>query len=417
MLKIAVIFESSPFDRKGQFNAVHNRIKHLLATGECSVDVFCIHSWDTSFTRKVRKTPVVSERSESVDVEGITYRMLWYDFSMADHFLVEKLHMKPFFFRRIVKSWIPLFKGYDRLVAHSFAGGSVAQAASAEYGIPYFVTWHGSDVHTHPMRNRLVFMETAKVMQGAACNFFVSDALRSASDKITVSAKKEVLYNGVTEGFERFPDHCRAELRANNGLVEGDRVVAFVGSIVAVKNVSVLQPLFREIAARYSAAVGGCTPGAGGNKPEYGDGAGKHTAASPKVKFWMVGDGKLRDSVVPAMLADTSIDVSFWGNVPSEHMPSVMNCIDVMVLPSLNEGLPLVCAEAISCGAAVAGSDVGGIPEVIGRDFVIPHGPSFVSEMASRVVQMLISPVSQSLPPTLDWTATAKKELSFLKSL
>ncbi len=398
MLKIAVIFESSPFDRKGQFNAVHNRIRHLLATGECTVDAYCIHSWDNSFTRRVRQTPAVSERCENVEVEGVIYRMLWYDFSVADHLLVEKLHVKPFFFGRHVRSWIPLLKGYDRLVAHSFSGGLVAQAASASFGIPYFVTWHGSDVHTHPMRNPLIFKETASVMRGAACNFFVSGALMRGSEKIVASGcgpagaascRKEVLYNGVAEEFERFPEHCREEVRRSNGIEDGDKVVAFVGSIVAVKNVSVLQPLFHEIRARYEGPL----------------------------KFWMVGDGKLRGLVESAVVADSLIDVTFWGNVPSEHMPSVMNCIDVMVLPSLNEGLPLVCAEAIRCGASVVGSDVGGIPEVIGQDSVVPLGPSFVSEMASRVVEMLISPPLHSLPSSLDWSATARKELSCLKSL
>ncbi len=388
MIKTAVIFESSPFDRKGQFNAVHNRIRHLLETGECTVDAFCIHSWDTEFTRRVRHTPAVEERVGSVDVEGIEYRMLWYDFSITDDILVEKLRMKPFFFAREMRKWIPLLQGYDRIVAHSFAGGLVAQAASRKYGIPYYVTWHGSDVHTHPMRNSLKMRDTASVMNGAACNFFVSEALMALSDTITADAKKEVLYNGVSEDFFRFPDHCRAELRANNGLDGEDKVVAFVGSIVAVKNVSVLQPLFHEIRARYDGPL----------------------------KFWMVGDGKLRASVEPAMRADASIDVSFWGNVPAEHMSSVMNCIDVMVLPSLNEGLPLVCAEAIRCGAAVAGADVGGIPEVIGRDHTVPHGPDFVSEMADRVVSMLYEKPEQNLPASLDWTATALKELSALKS-
>ncbi len=389
MLRIAVIFESSPFDRKGQFNAVHNRIKHLLETGECRIDAFCIHSWDTDFTRKVRKTPYVAERCESVEVEGITYKMLWYDFSIVDDVLVEKLRMEPLFFRRDLKRWMPLFEGYDCLVAHSFTGGLVAREASVLYGIPYYVTWHGSDVHTHPLRNSLKLRETASVMTGAACNFFVSGALMKASEKITGSAsvRKEVLYNGVAEGFERFPEHCRAELRRNNGLDDEDKVVAFVGSIVAVKNVSVLQPLFHEIRARYDGPL----------------------------KFWMVGDGKMSGSVVPAMVADSSIDVSFWGNVPAEHMPSVMNCIDVLVLPSLNEGLPLVCAEALRCGASVVGSDVGGIPEVIGRDFVVPLGEDFVGEFADKVVGCLLSPAGQVVPEELDWKITAEKELAVLR--
>ncbi len=432
MLKVAVIFEGSPFDRKGLFNAVHNRVLNLLATGECSVDVFCILSWDTDFTRRMRRTPFVAERCPSVSLDGIEYRMLWYDFSLVDFALVEKLKMKPLFFAREVRRWLPLFEGYDCLAAHSFTGGLVAQAASDFYGTPYFVTWHGSDVHTHPMGNSLKFRDTASVMRGAECNFFVSEALMRASEKIVAGVgsgvgsgsgvssvagsdvgtgtaagsssgvgfdvgggadagkcRKEVLYNGVGEGFERFPEHCRAEVRLNNGLSEDDKVVAFVGSIVAVKNVSVLQPLFHEIRARYDGPL----------------------------KFWMVGDGKLRGTVEPAMVADSTLDVTFWGDVPSEHMPSVMNCIDVLVLPSLNEGLPLVCAEAIRCGASVVGSDVGGIPEVIGQDFVVPLGPDFVSSFAEKVVYALTSPVRQSIPDALDWASAAQKELSFLRGV
>ncbi len=389
MRRIAVIFESSPFDRKGLFNAVHNRIVHLLATGECEIDAYCIHSWDTEFTRKVRHTPEIHEQVESVDVEGFTYKMLWYDFSLVDHALVEKCHLKSLFFSRHVRSWASLLKGYDCISAHSFAGGLVAQAASEKFGIPYYVSWHGSDVHTHPQRNSLVLRNTKEIMEGAACNFFVSESLKEASEKITSEARKEVLYNGVSEGFVRFPEPCRSELRRSNGLADEDKVVAFVGSIVAVKNVSVLQPLFHEIRLRYDGPL----------------------------KFWIVGDGKLRGEVEPVMKSDASIDVTFWGNVPAEHMPSVMNCVDVMVLPSLNEGLPLVCAEAVRCGASVIGSDIGGIPEVVGKDLVVPFGTDFISDFADKVVQMLVSPVPQSVPSSLDWSVTALKELAFIKSL
>ncbi len=387
MLKIAVIFESSPFDRKGLFNAVHNRIKHLLATGECSIDAYCIHSWDTPFTRRARHTPFIAEQVESVDIDGVEYRMLWYDFSLVDNLLVEKLRMKPFFFSRDMKRWIPLLKGYDCIVAHSFAGGLVARAASDAYGMPYYASWHGSDVHTHPFRNSMKLRDTASVMEGAACNFFVSEALKDISSRITTVARKEVLHNGVSEGFERFSDERRAELRMKYGLAPDDRVVAFVGNIVAVKNVSVLQPIFHEIRERYSGPL----------------------------KFWMVGDGKLRASVEAAMLADPALDVRFWGNVPPEDMPLIMNCIDVMVIPSLNEGLPLVCTEAIRCGASVVGSAAGGIVEILGPDFTVPFGPDFVPAFATRVLRLLAAPVPQSFPSTLDWTATARKELSFLR--
>ena len=388
MLKLAVIFESSPFDRKGLFNAVHNRVKHLVETGECKVDVFCIHSRDTALTRRLRHTPEVPH-VDDVTIDGIKYSLLWYDFSMIDHALVYKLHRRPFFFGRYLSHSAGILEGYDHVLAHSFAGGLFALEAFRRFGIPYSVTWHGSDIHTHPWRNPLILNDTRAVMESASCNFFVSEALRAESEKITMKARKEVLYNGVSDDFVRYSDDMRLALREKYGLSPADKVVAFVGSIVAVKNVSVLQPLFHEIRSRYEGPL----------------------------KFWMVGDGKLRGSVEPVMKSDKTLDVRFWGNVPAEEMPSVMNCIDVMVLPSLNEGLPLVCAEAIRCGASVVGSAVGGVPEVIGRENVVPLGEGFVEDMASKAVEMLHSAPAQTLPASLSWKSTAQKELDYLKSL
>ena len=131
----------------------------------------------------------------------------------------------------------------------------------------------------------------------------------------------------------------------------------------------------------------------------------------------MVGDGKLRGSVEPTMVSDETIDVRFWGNVPVEEMPAVMNCIDVMVLPSLNEGLPLVCAEAIRCGASVVGSEVGGVPEVIGSGYVVPLGEGFVDGMSSKIAGILQTSKYQTVPESMSWKAAAEKELDCIKSI
>jgi len=386
MLKAAVIFEGSPFDRKGLFNAVHNRVKHLVGTGKCSVDAYCIHSWDTAFTRKVRHTPYVPEKKDHVDVDGISYHMLWYDFSIFDHMTVEKLHLRPLMFSRFIERTVPMLQEYDVIIAHSFTGALIAYEVRKRYGIPYYVTWHGSDIHTHPVRNKLIRKDTRMVMEAATCNFFVSKALMLKSDELTLNAVKKVLYNGISERFECFPDEKRRGLRVQYGLSPDDKVVAFVGSIVAVKNVHVLQPLFHAIRAGF-------------------DG---------KLRFWMVGDGKLRSSVEPALMSDETIDVKLWGNVPADEMPDVMNCIDVMVLPSLNEGLPLVCAEAVNCGANVVGADVGGIPEVIGREYVVPHGEEFIEVMAAKVIELLKTRPVQHIPDDLDWKRTAELEIGYM---
>ena len=472
MMRLAVIFESSPFDRKGLFNAVHNRVKHLLATGECTIDVFCVHSRDNAFTRRVRHTPDVPFVDEAV-VDDIRYRLLWYRFSILDNVLLEKLHVRPWLFRRFMESHVDLLKGYDAVVAHSFCGGLFALAAHEKFGIPYYVTWHGSDVHTHPWRVPVILEDTRAVMQSARCNFFVSRALMEASERITSAndvlpvtsgdtgggqahrrvtsgvspVRKQVLYNGVSEDFVKYPPEDRAAVRERYGLAPEDKVVAFVGNLSAVKNVLSLPAIFAQVASSFV---------------EASDSLSDSCNRSTRLKFWIVGDGKLRTQLEtscserllchceersPSRHCEERSDVAirFFGNQPSPAMPGIMNCIDVLVLPSLNEGLPLVCAEALSCGAAVVGSDVGGIAEVIGSDNVVPlvspydnwspsdnvpspgshseglsrpYDDSFVNGMAEKVVAALVGHTpSQTLPPDISWARTAAQELAALKSL
>lgn len=386
MIKVAVIFESSPFDRKGLFNAVHNRIGHLAAAGGCQIDVYCVHSRDNAFTRRIRKTPVTPD-VESVTIDGINYRMLWYRFSILDHCLLEKLHVRPWNFARFMKKTVGCLKGYDCISAHSLTGGLFAEMAHRQYGVPYLVTWHGSDVHTHPLRNPVLMEDTARVMQGALCNFFVSNTLKAASDRITVQARKEVLYNGVSEDFRKLPQDEVTAVRSSYGLAQKDKVVAFTGNLSPVKNVLSLPGIFKEISAGY--------PGS--------------------LKFWIVGDGKQRGALEAAVEA-AGLEVRFFGNMPSSDMPAIMNCIDVLVLPSLNEGLPLVCAEALRCGANVVGAEAGGIPEVIGIDNFVPHGDGFEVKMAKRAVEMLSGKVEQAIPDELDWNRTALQEKRILES-
>lgn len=393
MIRLAVIFESSPFDRKGLFNAVHNRVKGLLGSGQCWVDAYCIHSKDNFLTRRLRHT-VYAPHVESVEIDSITYRLLWYDFSILDNLLLEKLGRRPHYFPKYINTNVDYLKGYDYVIAHSFAGGLFAYEAMQRFGIPYFVTWHGSDVHTHPWRVNVIMEDTKRVMEAAKCNFFVSRALLEASEKITGNASKEVLYNGVSEEFVRWDDSARQHARERFGIDADMKVVAFAGNLVSVKNVLALPHIFKAVAQQYGS----------------------------QLHFIIAGDGKLRRQLESEFISSGCTGcieyphkVSLLGNVAAEDMPALMNCVDVLVLPSLNEGLPLVCAEALSCGANVVGSDVGGIAEVIGKDNVVPLGEDFVSQMAARIVSMLNDKPHQPVPQAISWSKTTALEISYFK--
>lgn len=57
--------------------------------------------------------------------------------------------------------------------------------------------------------------------------------------------------------------------------------------------------------------------------------------------------------------------VHILGPLPSPQIPGYMRAADVILVPSMQEGLPNVCTEAGACGRVVFGSDIGGIPEVL----------------------------------------------------
>ena len=137
---------------------------------------------------------------------------------------------------------------------------------------------------------------------------------------------------------------------------------------------------------------------------------------SGKLVFWIVGDGKLGGRLKEDF-RNSDLDVVFWGNLPTSEMPSVMNCIDVLVLPSLNEGFPLVCTEALRCGANVVGSAAGGIPEAIGKENTVPFGEGFIDEFACKVVKYLESPVPQGMSGTHSWREAGEKELAGIEEI
>jgi glycosyltransferase involved in cell wall biosynthesis len=81
-----------------------------------------------------------------------------------------------------------------------------------------------------------------------------------------------------------------------------------------------------------------------------------------------VGDGQLSQQVAAfaAKSASTGRTVTILGRIAwGDPLFAAMRANDVLVLPSLTEGLGLVLLEAMSNGVAVVAADVGGIPDIV----------------------------------------------------
>jgi glycosyltransferase involved in cell wall biosynthesis len=163
------------------------------------------------------------------------------------------------------------------------------------------------------------------------------------------------------------------------------KVVGFVGGLKKVKRGDKLPEIFSYISSIYDA------------------------------EFLVVGDGELRKSIENEC-KKRKLKVKFVGSVSHEDVPYYMNAMDVMILPSRNEGWPCVVLEAQGCGVAVVGSSNGGIPEAIGDGgIVVEEGEDFEKRFAESVVKLLESPIDESYlrKRALDfsWKNIVEKEL------
>ena len=90
-----------------------------------------------------------------------------------------------------------------------------------------------------------------------------------------------------------------------------------------------------------------------------------------EVTLLVAGDGPLRADLEKAA---EGLDARFLGYLDDAR--DVMAAADVVVIPSLREGLPLVALEALAAGRCVVASAVGELPEVLGdgAGVLVPAG-------------------------------------------
>lgn len=108
----------------------------------------------------------------------------------------------------------------------------------------------------------------------------------------------------------------------------------------------------------------------------------------PSAKLLIVGDGPLRDSLQPTVHSPQLKDkVIFAGK--RDNLPAIYKSMDIFVLPSLKEGLPLVLLEAMSMRLPVIATKVGGIPYVMNKDEGILVSPGNIEELKSSILLLL----------------------------
>jgi glycosyltransferase involved in cell wall biosynthesis len=109
----------------------------------------------------------------------------------------------------------------------------------------------------------------------------------------------------------------------------------------------------------------------------------------PNTRFVIVGDGELRETLVEKAAQFNLLEVLTFTGVRTD-IPELLSAMDIYVLSSFSEGLPMVVLEAMATGKAVVATSVGDIPKLIQHNktgvLVPPHS---ASALATALVNLL----------------------------
>ncbi|CAN5786376.1 glycosyltransferase [soil metagenome] len=83
-------------------------------------------------------------------------------------------------------------------------------------------------------------------------------------------------------------------------------------------------------------------------------------------EFHVIGEGPLGQDMRAAVGRHALTDrITFHGWQSPDQVAQIMGASDILLMPSLHEGLPMVAIEALMRGLALVGSAIGGLQDVI----------------------------------------------------
>ena len=135
-------------------------------------------------------------------------------------------------------------------------------------------------------------------------------------------------------------------------------------------------------------------------------------SAGCDARLLIVGDGPLRAGL-EQLSRDLGLEerVIFTGQRSGPDVPRLLGAMDIFVLPSHREALPIALLEAMSMGLPVVATRVGGIPEIVKDNsnglLVAPGSPSSIQD---ALLTLAMDPV---LPERLGKAARAHVEAEF----
>lgn len=257
--------------------------------------------------------------------------------------------------------------GFDLVHGYYLAGAGFVAAYAGHYlNMPGIASARGNDI------DRAIFNpnHTGAILwtlTHAAAVTTVSRELARKASALAPTCHPTVIHNSV-DASTFTPAAPSPQLYANLDLSPDSPLIGFVGEARLKKGLTILLPAFAQAAA------------------------GMLKADLPAPTLLLVGGVRKDDADITRVFQKQNPDLSvrIIPYLDQNRLPDYYNLLDLLVLPSLRDGLPNTLLEGMACGRAVIAANVGGIPDVICNNengVLIP--PGNIDMLAEAMLHLL----------------------------
>ena len=261
----------------------------------------------------------------------------------------------------------------DVVHTHTSKAGILGRLAARIAGVPTIVhTPHGHVFFGHfgPMVSR-IFLWIEKLFAPLTDRIvaLTSGESRDYIDlNVYPSEKLVTIHSGVdVEKFSQVPDGA-VEKKRSIGLSQDGLVVGFIGWLLPIKGP---MHLIRAMA--------------------------KVWQAHEDTNLLFIGKGDLDVELrAEAMKISANGKINFLGW--RSDIDEIMPIMDILVLPSLNEGMGRVLVEAMAAGKPIVASSVGGIPDLVQHNhngLLVPPGDE--KALAEAILEIINNPAKAKM--------------------
>jgi len=315
----------------------------------------------------------------------------------AEGFHVHRIKWPKVRFLGIVVFWLKallLLKKIDPQLVHaqSIDMGMPGFLAKKFLRKPYVVWGQGSEVYLPWLFKKSI---SSLVMRNADAVIALTADMKKQLQRIC-DRDIYVIPNGVDLGnFGDLP--AKKSIRRRLALPDNGDVVLFVGTLKSIKGVKYLIQAMNIIRQE-----------------------------DAKARLVIVGDGEEKPGL-ERLCGELNLSgsVTFAGKVSNEEVPQYMAAADVLAMPSLSEGLPVVLLEALASGLPIVATKVGGLPDVVedgANGFLVE--PKVPEQMAEKVLLLLrddelretIAKNNKEKAKTYDWESVVERLLEVYQS-